>query len=371
MKILFPIRAFYPHHGGGPSLSVYWMAKALAQKGQEVVVVTTTHGLENKYPANIWNDIAGIRVQYCSSSWRLLWLTLRLIRKNDILHLTSLCYWPSVFIAAYSKFFTRKTIVWSPRGELADSAINGSSAKRILFEVYGNLFRKRVFFHGTSDKEIEEISKVLGCCKTVKLPNYLELPAKLDKPQEHYMMYLGRISPIKSLDKLFDALNLSKSFMESDYTFYVAGKSVITEEVACEQRLREQVEKLGMQDRIKFLGEVGGSAKDELLAGAYCSFLVSKTENFGNVVVEAMAQGTPVITSLGTPWEVLEKNKVGYHVNNDPSVLAKTIDEVLSLSTEEYQELRRKVFSYCVQEFSVYDNIQRWVNVYKDLLGVS
>ena len=112
MKILFPIRAFYPHHGGGPSLSVYWMAKALVRKGHDVTVLTTTHGLENKYPADTWNDIDGIMVQYCSSSWRLLRLTLRQIKNNDILHLTSLCYWPSVVIAAYSKIFTRKKIVW-------------------------------------------------------------------------------------------------------------------------------------------------------------------------------------------------------------------------------------------------------------------
>ncbi len=368
MKILFPIRAFYPHHGGGPSLSVYWMAKALVRKGHDVTVVTTTHGLENKYPADTWNDIDGIMVQYCSSSWRLLRLTLRQIKNNDILHLTSLCYWPSVVIAAYSKIFTRKKIVWSPRGELADSAINGSCSKQILFKLYGNLFRRRVYFHGTSDKELEEITQILGSCKIIKLPNYLELSPKYDRPQGRYLLYLGRISPIKSLDKLFEALNISKSFLESDYKLLLAGKSVIAEEVACENQLRSQVLSLGLQDKIQFLGEVGGVAKDELLSGAYFSFLVSESENFGNVVVEAMAQGTPVVTSLGTPWGMLKEKSVGYHVSNEPSVLAKTIDEILNLTNEEYQELRHKVFAFCVHEFSINDNIQKWIDVYDKLL---
>ena len=371
MKILFPIMAFYPHHGGGPSLSVYWMAKALVRKGQDVTVVTTTLGLENKYPANTWNDIDGVKVQYCSSSWRLLKLTFLQIKKSDILHLTSLCYWPSVVVAAYSKLFTKKTIIWSPRGELADAAINGSWLKKKLFKLYGLLFRKRITFHGTSGKEIEEITRCVGSCRTIKLPNYLELSPKYNRPQGRYLMYLGRISPIKSLDKLVDALSLSKSFLESNYKFLLAGKSVIAEAVAYEKQLRNQVISLGLQDRIQFLGEVGGAAKDELLSGAYFSFLVSKTENFGNVVVEAMAQGTPVVTSLGTPWGVLEENDVGYHVSNEPSVLAKTIDEILNLTDEEYQELRCRVFAFCVHEFSIDDNIQKWIDVYDNMLSNS
>lgn len=371
MKILFPIKAFYPHHGGGPSLSVYWIAKALVRKGQDVTVVTTIHGLENKYPANTWNDIDGIRVQYCSSSWRFLRLTLSLIKRSDLLHLTSLCYCPSVVIAAYSNFFTRKKIVWSPRGELADSAINGSRSKQIFFNIYGKLFRKRIFFHGTSDKELEEITQKLGICKTIKLPNYLELSPKYDRPQGRYLLYLGRISPIKSLDKLFDALSLSKSFLDSDYKLLLAGKSVIAEEVACENQLKSQIISLGLQDKIQFLGEVGGVAKDELLSGAYFSFLVSETENFGNVVVEAMAQGTPVVTSLGTPWGVLSEKKVGYHISNEPAIIAKTIDEIMILTDEEYQELRRRVFDFCVHEFSIDDNIQKWIDVYDNLLNNS
>lgn len=371
MKILFPIRAFYPHHGGGPSLSVYWMAKALVLKGQDVTVVTTTHGLENQFPTNTWNVVDGINVQYCSSSWRLLRLTLSQIKNNDVLHLTSICYWPSVVIAAYSKLFTNRLVIWSPRGELAESAIKGSRVKQILFKLYGHLFRNRVYFHGTSDKEIEEIKQILGSHKTINLPNYLDLSPKKNVPQRRYLLYLGRISPIKSLDKLFIALTLSKKFINSDYKLFLAGKSVIPEEVACEKQLKDQVVKLGLQDRIQFLGEVGGSSKDDLLSGAFFSFLVSETENFGNVVVEAMAQGTPVVTSLGTPWGGLKDNHVGYHVSNDPAVLAETIDMIMSLSDEEYQELRRRVYAFCVNEFSINDNIHKWVEMYADLMKSS
>lgn len=368
MRILFPIRAFYPHHGGGPSLSVYWLAKALAHKGQDVTVVTTNHGLANMFPSDEWIIIEGIRVQYCSSLWRLLMVVLRQVKNHDLLHLTSVCFWPSVVIAAYSIIFTRKGIIWSPRGELAISAINGSWVKNVLFAFYGLLFRKRVLFHGTSNKEIEEIQNSLGSCKSFMLPNYLELSPKYNRPPGDYLLYLGRISPIKSLNKLVEALSLSRVFLLSKYKLLLAGKSVTTEEIVCETELRDQITRLGLQEKIRFLGEVGGRDKDELLSGAYFSFLVSESENFGNVVVEAMAQGTPVVTSLGTPWEVLEENNVGYHISNEPSILSKAIDELLEMKSDDYLELRRRVYDFCVSEFSVSDNVHKWIFVYKDLV---
>lgn len=371
MKILFPIYSFYPHHGGGPSLSVYWLAKALVRKGVDVTVITSTNGLDGKFPANQWNQIDGIKIQYCMSKIRLIRLSIQYIKEVDLIHLTSVCYLPSLIIAIWLCLFTKKPIIWSPRGELAESAISGNIVKKVLFNIYGKLFCKRVIFHGTSDKEIEEIKQRLGSINTIKFPNYLELSPKYDMPQGLYLLYLGRISPIKSLDKLFYALSLSRSFLESDYKLLLAGKSVVAEEVACEDQLRSLVIKLGIKDKIQFLGEVGGVSKDKLLSGAYFSFLVSETENFGNVVVEAMAQGTPVVTSLGTPWGVLEENNVGYHISNEPAILANKIDEILNLTAEEYQELRRRVFVFCVNEFSVDENIQKWFDVYNKMLNKS
>ncbi len=369
MKILFPIRAFYPHHGGGPSLSIYWLAKALVRAGNNVTVITTTHGLDDKYPADIWNNINGVNVQYCSSNLKLLRLTMKNMKSNEIIHLTSFCYWPSAVLACFSILFSNLKIVWSPRGELADSAINGSRMKRAVFNLYGYLFRHRIVFHGTSEKEMVEISGTIGDSKTILLPNYMELPNRLNLPVEQYLMYLGRISPIKSLDKLFSALRQSVQFMNSNYEFLVAGKSVKQEEVTCEKRLKEQVEELGLKDKVRFLGEVGGLAKDELLSGAYYSFLVSESENFGNVVVEAMAQGTPVVTSTGTPWHVLKEKRLGYCENNEPETLSKVIDELLKITPSDYSELREKVYSFCQQDYSIDSNIHKWCNFYQQLIN--
>ena len=43
-------------------------------------------------------------------------------------------------------------------------------------------------------------------------------------------------------------------------------------------------------------------------------------KNFGNVVLEALAEGTPVVTSKGTPWQDLENEKAGFWVENTSKI---------------------------------------------------
>ena len=64
---------------------------------------------------------------------------------------------------------------------------------------------------------------------------------------------------------------------------------------------------------MSFIGNVLERRKSSLLRGK-CLVMPSHTENFGIVAVEAMAQGTPVIASKNTPWEIIEKRKAGFWV---------------------------------------------------------
>jgi len=56
---------------------------------------------------------------------------------------------------------------------------------------------------------------------------------------------------------------------------------------------------------IVFTGPVYGADKDALYRMADLLVLPTYSENFGVVVIEALAQGCPVITTKGTPWEEL------------------------------------------------------------------
>jgi len=86
------------------------------------------------------------------------------------------------------------------------------------------------------------------------------------------------------------------------------------------------------------------------------------------VVVEALNQGTPVIASLGTPWQILEEYNAGFHVSNDPDALSKAIDSLLSLDKEKYQQMRINSYNLVDENFKVDSQIHKWIDIYKSLL---
>ena len=62
-----------------------------------------------------------------------------------------------------------------------------------------------------------------------------------------------------------------------------------------EARVRREVARLGLDDRVRFVGWVRGEEKARLLAGARVVAMPSRMETFGIVAVEAFAAATPVV----------------------------------------------------------------------------
>ena len=65
-------------------------------------------------------------------------------------------------------------------------------------------------------------------------------------------------------------------------------------------RLRDAVNRLGLQDRIRIPGELRGGALEAEWAAADLSLLISQAETFGLVVTESVARGVPVVVRAGT-----------------------------------------------------------------------
>ena len=82
-----------------------------------------------------------------------------------------------------------------------------------------------------------------------------------------------------------------------------------------------------------------GETKTELLKKADLFILPSFSENFGVVVAEALAHGIPVISTLGTPWEGLVKNRCGWWVAAEANALTGALCEAVALSDDERYEM--------------------------------
>ena len=95
----------------------------------------------------------------------------------------------------------------------------------------------------------------------------------------------------------------------------------------------------------------------------------SESENFGNVVVEALSQSTPVIASKGTPWKILEEENAGWWKDNDPITIGNTIDEALSLSDEKYLEMCDKSYELVRKKYNINTSEDNhWVGIYEKFI---
>lgn len=374
MKIFFPLHAFYPSQVGGPCNTLNWHCSALKNKNIDTVIITSSRGIEKgEVPFDDWVNLESGDVFYGTkgnSSFDTLKKVSNKISETDIIHLNSLFSTLAIYTFFYRSFFyPKKKIIWSVRGELNENALKISSwKKRPLLYLY-KLLNKNIVYHSTSIQETKGIQKMFPQNKIVEIPNFIAPSKRLNLKTHNNLLFVGRIHPIKAIHKLIEATALSKKFMDSKYKLFLAGIHEPRHQYYMAE-LESLIEERKLTDKVQFLGHIGGDEKEKAYAEAVVLILPSETENFGNVVIEALNQGTPVIASKGTPWSILEKFNCGYHVENSPSELAKAIDEILSLNNEEYEELRVNSKKLVDENYNIDTQIVQWIEVYSNLLKV-
>lgn len=113
----------------------------------------------------------------------------------------------------------------------------------------------------------------------------------LNLPQGNYFFYIGRHQPYKNLHRTIAAFAaLSPQF---DCQLYIAGPRDLRYTPA----LQAQAAELGVGNRVQFMDYVDDDRLPILLNRAIALVFPSLWEGFGLPVLEAMACGTPVITS--------------------------------------------------------------------------
>jgi glycosyltransferase involved in cell wall biosynthesis len=130
-----------------------------------------------------------------------------------------------------------------------------------------------------------------------------------------YLLFLGRVSWKKGLDRIVRALPRVEGLR-------LAGN----DEEGHWPSVAALVRRQGIEGRVTRVGMVRGDDKRLLLAGAVALVVPSYSENFGNVVLEAMAEGCPVVATpeVGA-GEILEREGAGVVVAGDPAALGSVL----------------------------------------------
>lgn len=105
-----------------------------------------------------------------------------------------------------------------------------------------------------------------------------------------YLLYVGNQKPHKNVEGLVQAFALSG--LSADFDLFLTGD--------LSRAVAEIVARLGMLDRVRSLGLVPERDLPSLYRGAHAVIMPSRYEGFGLPVIEAMACGTPVLSSNRT-----------------------------------------------------------------------
>lgn len=344
MRILQVVPTYFPaSRYGGPIRSVHGLSRALVELGHHVEVFTTSLDGPDDLDVPLGRPVSvdGVYVTYfpVPRLRRLAWCPLmstaleRRISEFDIVHLHSVFQMPTLY-AARSARRHGVPYVASPRGMLMRGAVEGRNPliKRLWVTLFEHAtYRHAARIHVTADLEAQELSH-LGVARerVTVIENGLDIPdtitpraagafASIRSP---YVLFLSRISWKKGIDRLL------RAWRDVDAAdLVIAGNDDEAYQPAMEKLCRE----LGLDDRVRFVGAADDDAKWSLYADAEIFVLPSYSENFGNVVVEAMAMGVPVVVSdaVGAA-AVVTSARAGVVNDGEPASIARDVSALLA-----------------------------------------
>ena len=328
--------------------------KALMAAGVETTLYTCgdvrefNHGYTIKtYPRSSFPSYALARSPQLKAALK------REIADFDVIQANGLWQLPNIYpaMAAQGK---RVKLVTMPHGTLSSWALSRSRLRKRMLWLWGQrvALERTDMFIATSEKEYSEIRDVGYRQPVAVIPIGMSVPddevlkvnAKSPEKTRKKVVFLGRVHKVKGIDLLVLAWErIAKDF--HGWNLEIAGPDC---------GMRGEIETMVRQrsiQRVSFVGEVSGEEKYAFLASADICVLPSHTENFGITVAEALACGTPVIASKGTPWQGVEANRCGCWVDCDVATLAKTLKSMMVLRESERREMGSRGREWIMRDF--------------------
>lgn len=225
--------------------------------------------------------------------------------------------------------------------------------------------KKANCLHATADSEKENLLKLGYNSRIEVIPNGIDvekIALKHDWERKKRMLFLSRIHVKKGIEFLLEAVALLKEKLEG-YVIEIAGEGE-KEYIA---QLEQKTQELQIDAMVQFCGGVYGERKWELFQKADIFVLPTYSENFGIVVAEALACGTPVITTKGTPWEELESAHCGWWTEIGTQPTREALNKFLQLSTSELEMMGRNGRKLVEQKYSSRKMAEDMVDLYNKL----
>lgn len=349
---------------GGTSTYMQVLAKPLGELADVHII---THASENPLP------IDNCKIHYVSGynplkgSFKIEVNKLLDVLKPDLVHVNC-CWMPACALVQKMAQKRNIKVVLTPHGMLEPWIIQRHYWTRkipALLLYQKSAVKKADCLQATAESEKLNLLK-LGYnsnIKIVKLGIDAEsITMKTSWKKSKQMLFLSRVHVKKGINYLIEAADILRNELQG-YKIVVAGEG----DADYVDFLKHQIMDKGLQDIIQLIGGVYGDRKWELFQTSDFFVLPTHSENFGLAIAESLASGTPVITTVGTPWNDLNSSNAGAWIEIGTQPLVETLRRFLSLSDEELETMGKNGRKIIETKYSAKVMAEEMMGVYQSL----
>ncbi len=216
-------------------------------------------------------------------------------------------------------------------------------SKRLISDEAYSRYKNKIFFGHEHYKNVERFN--------ISSP----LPTR-----EAIIGYIGRMSPEKGIQNFLDAIVLLSEQLPSQ-KFIIAGDGELKSIVL------EFTNKNNLIDRTEIVGWIPHDSLPKFLNRLQLVVLPSYTEGLPNVMLEAMACGTPVLaTSVGMIPEIITDSETGFIMeDNSPACIAQNV--IRALSSPNLEKIVITARKLVEEQFTFETTLSTWERIIEKL----
>lgn len=297
----------------------------------------------------------------------------------DVVHVN--CCWKPMF--AFAAIWAHRAgypVVVSPHGMLEPWIVKRHYWTRKVPSLL--LWQRRALtcarvVHATAETEAEHLRHIDSYCPLLRdwkpslqvIANGVDVSRIVMRSEwtsRRTLLFLSRLHPKKGIELLLYAFarQSAPGAPLEGYTLQLAGEG----ERSYTAQLRGLAAVLNVSERVTWLGGVYGDEKWRLLREADLFVLPTYSENFGLVIAEALASGTPVLTTTGTPWSAdFAQTRCGWCVEADEAAIEGALCSFAATDNTTLQAMGGNGRRLIEEKFDSRTVVGQFVDMYRSL----